>query len=534
MSHRNYFLSLGLILLLAFAVQVGMFGSGLYRLTSDESARILTAWHLTSSNALEPFLWPPFYKLFVGSALKLYPSIFLTPRILVCVTGLFSLLSLVWLATALFHDRRISLITALLALLAPHRLLFSVVPLSDIYYFFFIVTAAALVLRWLRSERAPPLFAACACMLLAESVRFEAGLFAVFLEVLLIYRGLIRRDLPFVTLCLSSFILFVFPVLWALDSYLWYGSLSNINVASQQFIGEFGRNYAYAIKWSPLRFFVQDIIWNPLTIPGLAAVVWLSMRDRAIRTWTLLFAVPLLVFSLYTVLTFSIPTAATWRTSGVWTLMMLPFDAFVVLRIGTFLVGSIRAPRPLLAMLLLVAILPMGVRSLWYRHDGLRNNNTLLAHQEYKLDAYLNAQLASSPGSLVLIDSSSNLDYLDLLAFSRFPDRLILTAAGDPVRIGFYVPMRRAYDGRSDIAPFLTDRFDLEHGGTLTALAAHHVGLVVVRDHAIVDAMNTSPLVRPLRHYNDWTVYGVKPIKSPTQLLTGAILKPAPLPHKAS
>ncbi len=534
MTHRNYFLYLGLILLLALAVQVGMFDSGLYRLTSDESARILTAWHLTGSNALEPFLWPPFYKLFVGSALKLYPSIFLTPRILVCITGLFSLLSLVWLTTALFHDRRISLIAAFLALLAPHRLLFSVVPLSDIYYFFFIVSAATLVLRWLRSERARPLLGACACMLLAESVRFEAGLFAVFLEILLIYRGLIRRDLPFVTLCVSSLILFIFPALWALNSYLWYGSLSNINVASQQFVGEFGRNYAYAIKWSPLRFFVQDMIWNPLTVPGLAAVIWLSVRDRAIRTWTLLFAVPLLVFSLYTVLTFSIPTAATWRTSGVWTLMMLPFDAFVAWRIGTILVGSIRAPRPVLAMLLLFAILPMGVRSLWYRHDGLRNNETLLAHQEYKLDAYLDLQLASSPGSMVLIDSSSNLDYLDLLAFSRFPDRLILTAAGDPVQIGFYEPMRHAYDGRSDVSAFLTDRFNLEHGGILKMLVAHHIRLVVVRDRAIVGAMNASLLVTPVQYYNDWTVYGVKPTGLPTQLLSGAVIEPTPPPHNAS
>ncbi len=533
MTHRTYFLSLGLIVLVALGLQLGMVGAGLYRLTSDESARILTAWHLTEKNALEPFLWPPFYKLFVGTTLKLYPSIFVTPRVLVCVTGLLSLLSLTWLTTALFNDRRISLIAATLALLAPHRLLFSVVPLSDIYYFFFIVSAATLVVNWVRGGHVRPLLGACGCILLAESVRFEAGLFAVFLEMLLLYRGLIRRDLSFLLLCLSSLILFIFPVLWAVNSYVWYGSLSNINVASEQFIGEFGRNYAYAIKWSPLRFFIQDILWNPLTLPGLAALVWLSSRDRVILIWTMLFAVPLIVFSLYTVVTFSIPTAATWRTSGVWTLMMLPFDAFVVLRIGTILSKSLQAPRPVLAMLLLLAILPMGARSLWYMHDGLRNNDTLRAHQEHKLDAFLDVQLAASPGSMVLVDSSNNLDYLDLMAFSHFPDRLILTAAGDPVRIGFYEPMRQAYAGRADVSVLLTDRFNLEHGGALQTFAAHHIRLIVVRDPAFLRALDISPWATPVRRYNDWTVYSVKPSLSPTQLLTGGAFRAVHVTHHA-
>lgn len=511
MTQRNYFLALLLLVVAALAAQLGLLDAGLYRLTSDESARVITAWHLSWSNALEPFLWPPFYKLFVGTALKLYPAIFITPRILVSAAGLLSLLALARLATVLFQDRRISLISAVLAVLLPQRLLFSVVPLSDIYYFLFVICAAALVAEWICTRRARSLLLACACMLLAESVRFEAGLFAIFLEILLLHRGLIRRDLPLAALGAATGLLFVFPALWALNSYVWYGSLSNINVAAQQFIGEFGRNYPDAIKWSPLRFFIQDMIWNPLTLPGLGAVAWLSLRDRAIRTWSLLFGVPLLVFSLYTVLTFSIPTAATWRTSGVWTLMMLPFDALIVLRVGMFLAGSIRLPRPLIALLLLLAILPMGMRSLWYAREGLRNNDTLQAHQERALDRFLNRQLLASPGMQVLVDSSTNLDYLDILAFSRFPDRMVLTAIGDPVRIGFYEPMRRAYAGDRTVAGLLTDHFGLDHGGSPAAFEAYHVRFLVIRNPAFLTALDASPRVARLRQFNDWTVYAVKP-----------------------
>ena len=521
MTQRRYVLCLALIVLAALALQLGLFSAGLYRITSDESARILTAWDLSWSNALEPFLWPPFYKLFVGGAMKLFPSIFFTPRVLVEITGLLCLLSLAWLATELFGDRRIALITAILALLAPQRLVFSVAPLSDIYYFTMVIAAAAATARWLRTGRAAPLLLGCGFLLLAETVRFESGLFAVFFEMLLLYRGLVARTLPLPTLVAASLILFAFPPLWALNSLVWYGTLRNLSVAAQQFTGEFGRNSFYAIKWSPLRFFVQDMLWNPLTFAGLLAVAWLSLRERAIRVWTLLFGVPLVVFSLVCIITFSIPTAATWRTSGVWTLMMTPFDALIALRIGQFLWSAGGAARIAAPILLVLAILPMGVRSAWYARDGMHNNSTHHLHQERALDTWLDKRLAADPGAVAVIDSSTNLDYLDVLAFSRFPSRLIPTGSGDPVRIGFYEPMRAAYEGDPKVQGFLTDRFGLDHGGAEAALRAHHVRYLVVRNPDYLAALDLSALVTRLHRFNDWTIYGVRPVPPPSGARSG-------------
>ena len=521
MSRRSYLLLLALILLTALIVQLGFFEAGLFRITSDESARILTAWHLTTSNALEPLLWPPFYKLFVGVSLKLYPAIFITPRLLVCVMGLLSLLALARLATMLFQDPRVSLITAVLAVLAPHRLIFSVAPLSDIYYFLFMILAAALGAQWLRTDRARLLFLTCLCLLLAESVRFESGLFSVFMEILLLYRCFFRHNLTFTTLCVASFILFIFPVLWVLDSYLWYGSLKNLGITSQQFIGVLGRNYWVAIKWMPLRFFIQDIFWNPLTVAGLALLAWLSRRDATIRIWALLFGLPLLVLSVFMVITLSVPMAATWRTSGFWSLIMLPFDAWIVLRIGVFLTSTLRLPRPVLGTLLLLATLPMGIRSVWYAHDGLRNNESRALHQERALDDFLSARLAGLSGATAVIDSSSNLDYMDVLAFSASSDRLLLTARGDPVLIGIYVPMRAAYEGKADVASLLTDRFSLDRGGDADALAAEHVRFVVVRNPVFITALDKSPLVAQVKQFDGWTIYSVNPRRAPTTNANG-------------
>lgn len=52
---------------------------------------------LTLARAVEPLIWPPFYKIFVGAALKIYDDLFLTPRILTQIAGLLNLGALVFL-----------------------------------------------------------------------------------------------------------------------------------------------------------------------------------------------------------------------------------------------------------------------------------------------------------------------------------------------------------------------------------------------------------------------------------------------------
>ncbi len=509
MVRRDYFLLLGLIVFCAAIVQLGFLDAGLFRVTSDESARILVASSLTRANAFEPFLWPPFYKVVVGLSLKLYPSLFVTPRLLVGTAGLLSLLALAGLATQLFQDRRVSLITAALAVVAPHRLIFSIVPLSDIYYFLCMIATAMWTAQWIRTRGTTPLLLACGSLLLAESVRFETGLFAAFVELLLLYHWAIRRDLGFAVLAAASFLLFIFPVLWVLNCYLWYGSLSNLGITSQQFIGVYGRNTWFAIKWSPLRYFIQDMLWNPLTLPGLALLGWLSLRDATIRVWGLLFGLPLLALSLFMIATLSIPMAATWRTSGFWTLIILPFDAWILLRIATSLLGSSPRLRFALVAMLLVAMLPMAVRSLWFADEGLHNSQTHALHQERGLDRYLDAQLAADEGGTGVIDSSTNLDYLDVLSFSAHPERLLLTGTGDPVRIGVYVPMRVAYAGKPEAAAMLSDRFGLDHGGNVAAFRAHDVRFLAVRNPVFVAALDNSPVVKRVKRFNDWVIYDV-------------------------
>jgi hypothetical protein len=83
-----------------------------------------------------------FYKIFVGLFLKLHGDVFIVPRILVGIAGLALLLILLQLADTLFSDRKVSLIATLLAIPIPDRLIFSIMPMSDIFFYLLLVGAS--------------------------------------------------------------------------------------------------------------------------------------------------------------------------------------------------------------------------------------------------------------------------------------------------------------------------------------------------------------------------------------------------------
>ena len=148
---RGYTLAVASMLGLALVVQLGLYRLGFYRVTADESARSLLALRLSWHNALDPWVWPPFYKIFVGLFLKVHSDVFIVPRILVGIAGLVLLLAMLQLAETLFADRKVSLITTLLATPIPDRLIFSVTPMSDIFFYLFLVGASIFILRWLQT-----------------------------------------------------------------------------------------------------------------------------------------------------------------------------------------------------------------------------------------------------------------------------------------------------------------------------------------------------------------------------------------------
>ena len=499
LPRRTYLAALGLVFAAALGLQLGLFGIGFHRVAYDESARALMALDLSWANALEPFIWPPFYKLFVGAFLKLWGDVFLVPRLLAGLVGLLCILALVRLSDLLFQDRRVNLLTAALAVAFPHRLVFSVVPLSDIYAYVFLIAAAGCVLAWLRRGSVPQLLLGCACVFGAETVRFEAGSFALALLVLVLHRWLVRRELGFGAATAAATILFAFPAFWVLNSYLWYGSLENLGIVGQHYAANFGTSRLRALYLSPLgRNLALDLLWNPLMLGGLAVLAWTAARDDAVRAWALAFGVPLLLSTAVMVLTLSITMAAPWRTIGIWALLLLPFEALAIVRVADRL-GHGRARGVAVAVLLAAALLPPAARSAVYARDGMLDNRTGGWREERAAGLHTVRELARSGSGKALLDSAANLDFLDVLAGSGDPKRFVLSHGTDPQVVANAFPLG---------GPALEDRFGLARGGSAEALAAEDVRLLLVREPRFMAALDAAGRWERARAFGPWVLYG--------------------------
>jgi len=501
LARRTYFAALAGVLAAALALQIGLYGFGFHRVTFDESARSLMALDLSWANALEPFIWPPFYKVFVGSALKLWGDVFLVPRVLAGLAGLLSILALVRLSGLLFGDRRVDLLTALLAVAFPHRLIFSVAPMSDIYGYVFLLGAAGCALAWLRRGAVSQLLLGCACLFAAQTVRFEAGFFALALFALVLHRWLGRREIGFGAVAASAALLFSFPAFWIADSLVWYGSLDNLGITGRQYAATFGTSRVQALYLSPLgRNLALDLLWNPLMLGGLAALAWVAARDSAVRAWALAFGAPWLLITAAMVLTLSVPMAAPWRTTGVWALLLLPFEALAVVRLAAWLGERGRAPRGLaVAGLLAVALLPPAARSAVYVREGMVDRQTGNWRAERAAGLHAARELArSGDGGKALLDSAGNLEFLDVLAGSGDPKRFVLSHGTDPQVVANDLPQG---------GPPPPDRFGLMRGGSDEALAAEGIRLLLVRAPRFVAALDAAGRWERAGAFGPWVLY---------------------------
>lgn len=521
----------------AFLLQAGLSSAGFHRISADEGARALMALGLSWENALQPWIWPPFYKLFVGLALKPYADPFVVPRLLASAAGILVLLALARLAHLLFQDRLVALVSAALAVVVPQRLVLSVAPLSDIYYFLFVLGAAACTLSWLRGDggdgrRTGWLLAGCGLLMLAQTVRYEACVFAFVLGLMLLHRWAVRREISFGTLAACGVLLSAFPLLWAANSYAWYGSLSNLSVTRQQFEAIHGRDLGLALRLNPLGSpLLLDLAWNPALLLGAVALVRAAARDAALRAWVLAFGLPLPLVAALMVASLSIPLAAPWRITGTWVLLLTPFGGFALVRLAEWCVRRWASVPPasrrlvpavgsaVAATVLLTGIAAVGpaARSALIVRSGMRDWEAGgVWRRDREAGLFVRDELArlGPGGGQALIDSHDNLEYLHVLVGSTVPDRFVLTQEADPQEVALHLPMRSHYRREGNeamLAAYARDRFALDRGGSAADFARRDIRLVLAREPRFVAALDASPLVSRGPSFGAWVAYRVRP-----------------------
>jgi hypothetical protein len=478
MTRRSFYASSVAVLVTASCLCLYLFHRGFVAVSWDESGRTLDAYSWFAHGVPDVPVWLPFYRVCVGSALKFYPDLFLTPRFVTCLFGLVAALGGAWLTHELFLNRNTTLLALTLNAFLSQRIALSLAPLSEIMFVAAILVAMAAFAKWLRTGSLTALWVCAAAATTASTIRYEGWIFnaAFFLAGLVHYlrAQTIGRKQFFVW----ALVLFAYPAVRTVAQFASVNDFYHM-VANQ-------RRYTAReiLERNPLFEFISANA-AILNLVGLAGVFQVARRgewrQKAVLTASFC---PLACASLALLIVGAAQTSAPWRMSCVWTMLLIPITArFLTGQEWTFRVGRIAPALQLCAAaLLLAASLADTVRMQKEASSWAFPQSDRLAGK------YLDGVIRKAPETRILIESSLFF-YLTVLVASQHPDSFV-----------------------ENSVPEQPDPPLLAPGASVRSVAeARKIRLFVFRTEEYKRFFDSSPEVVKLEEFGPWAVYRAVP-----------------------
>jgi hypothetical protein len=332
---RPFFIA-GVIAVFVFAalLQYSAFKGGLYTKSADESARTLSAYRWSQHAFSIPVrVWLPGYQMIIGLGLKVWPDLFLMPRVLNNVLGLLTLAALGSLAWILFKNRWVVLLTMILGATFGPRIVCSVIPFSEILFAFLLLIGITFFASWIEQARPARLLATAGFMTLSAGIRYEGWLFVAvmgLLSLLIIWerkKELVKRRIS-LAVC-ACFILSVVPIVWiallvANRLNLW----ELFTTSGRIYAGTRANAHSLSTLWNHgpfFQFFVQNL--ESLNIFGVFGAITYGVFTPKLRRWLCLPLFAFLALGILALAGFAVPAHNYWRSSLVWSLLLVPFCA---------------------------------------------------------------------------------------------------------------------------------------------------------------------------------------------------------------
>ena len=334
---------LGVCVALLFAafLQYSAFHKGFYSISADESAQTLAAYRWSRQRAAIPIeAWLPGYRIVLGLGLKVRPDLMATPRVINNILGLLTLLELGWLAWILFKNRWAVWLTLVLGAAFGPRIVCSVVPLSEMLFALLLIGGITFFAGWIDKARPAWLLIGAALTTLSAGVRYEGWLFAAGMGLmsLMIMRTQrfsgIRHRMS-LALCTCA-ILCAVPVAWVIVLAVQGLNLWEVFTGSASFHALTDiKAGSFAVLWKHglfFQFFYQNL--ESLNIFGFFGVVSYGLFNRNLRKWLWLPLSTFVILGLLALGGFAVPAHNYWRTSLIWSLLMVPFCAYWIIGQG--------------------------------------------------------------------------------------------------------------------------------------------------------------------------------------------------------
>jgi hypothetical protein len=338
-----FFVAVTAAFVFAAWLQYSAFKGGLYTKSADESARTMTAYGFSKHGFSIPAkAWLPGYQVVLGLGLKAWPDLLLMPRVLNSVLGLLTLAALGWLAWILFKNRWAVLLTLVLGAAFGPRIVCSVVPLCEMMFAFLVITGLVFFALWIDRPRPGRLLAAAAFTTLSAAIRYEGWLFVAGMGLLSLFiirnrkeEAVRSRRLLAVETCL---ILGAVPVAWVLMLAFSGRELFDVFMKSGLIYTRTGSDalsLASLWKHSPFHlFFVQNL--DSLNIFGVTGVLAFGIFTPKLRKWLWLPLFAFVVLGFLGLAGIAVPAHNYWRSSFVWSLLVVPFSAYWIIEQGRY------------------------------------------------------------------------------------------------------------------------------------------------------------------------------------------------------
>lgn len=467
-----------LSLLLACGLHILLLKDGFYAATMDDNGRTLDALAWSEGRIPLVSVWLPFYRIVVGNALRFFPDLLITPRVVSGTFGILTLLALCCFAHELFRQRMTTAIAAFLGALLPVRIVLGIAPLSEIMFLFWLTAALASLARWRRVQRSEWLLLGSAFLTIASSVRYEGWLFLAAFIGLLAFSSE-KPGVKFIGVVIAA----AFPVYWMLLHKVLLGSaLGFMANPVDRYDLVVGGAFSERLLNNPL---VQLIGSGAITLNlfGLLSLEPLWRRERAMRLVLLLPAVALVGLAGGALIGKFLPTHNPWRIAAPWLLFLVPLTAAWVVS----LLPSGGEKRSGQAAFFLVFIAGMFA---WETYRSTRES--ALTHFDIDAGRFLKnelARLGEQDSSTVLIESRS-WAYTSILITSQSPDRFVLNSGSDPMH-----PTPPVWSSDS---------------ATLGRMHEKRVRYIVAQWFDSRELLLATPSIHRLADFGTWTIYGVE------------------------
>lgn len=462
----------------AVFLQLLFFSRGLYSIGWDESARTLDAYSWANHGTVLTSAWLPFYRILVGLAMKVFPDLFLTPRIISLAFGLIAIAASDWLASEIFQSRKTTLVTVALSVFFSQRIVLSLAPVSSIMFTATIVTSMAALARWLRTYDRQALWICALAAALAGAIRYEGWVFAVaILFAAASGRASAPEKVKSSDIASLGLILFSFPVIWIAVTCFTTNPIHTVIQDASRF------STREILLKNPIFEFVSTNAVSMNLIGAVAVFQAVRRGNRRQRTIVAAFFSPLICISLGLLFIRSAQTGPSWRDICVWSMLMIPFTA-------SLLSGAVWPfPEGQTGKVLRTSLLLMVVCASMYDVVRIRKESAwAFPESDRRAGTYLNALIAAAPNQRILVESSTFV-YLNIEVASQHPDAFTNNS----------VPERPS-------VPILS-----AGGSVKKAVADLGIRFLAFQSDQYKNALNRNPEVTKLRDFGSWSIYQVLP-----------------------